>query len=99
MDARGARANFSGLDVPGAGARCSVLTATMAVASIAGVAVVVADGSPSVIVIAIKDLVAVKVEAALMVPPLIRRALLPEPVVRSTGTLLREWRPPPWPRS
>ena len=42
---------------------------------IAGVAVEVAFTSPGVIVAAAKDVVPVEVEAAPMVPPLIRRAL------------------------
>ena len=57
----------------------------MAVVGIAGVAVVVADGSPGAIVGAVKDVVAVEVEAAPMVPPLIRRAPCAEDVVRSAG--------------
>ena len=60
-------------DVTDAGARCS-LPAAMAVVGIAGVAVVVADRSPIVIVGAKKDVVTVEVEAAPIVPPLIRRA-------------------------
>ena len=46
----------------------------MVVADIAGEAVAVAVGSPSVVVAAAKDVVAVKAEAAPMAAPPIRRA-------------------------
>ena len=68
----GARCSFS--DVPGAGARCSPPAVAMTVAGIADVVVAVAVASPHVIVGAAKDVVTVEVEAAPMVPPLVRRA-------------------------
>ena len=72
------------MDAPGTGGRCSLPAAAMAVVGIAGVAVVVAFTSPGVIVGISKDVVPVEVEAAPMVPPLIRRAPC-EAMVCSTG--------------
>ena len=57
----------------------------MAVAGIAGVAVVVAVASTGVIVGAAKDAITVEVEAALMVPPMIRRVPSAEAAVCSAA--------------
>ena len=57
----------------------------MAVAGLAGVVVAVAVGSLSLVVGGAKGVVAVKVEAAPMAPPQIRRPPLAEAVVRSAG--------------
>ena len=59
----------------------------MPVVGIAGVVVVAAVCSPGVVLGAVKDIVTVKVEATLIVPALIRRALKAQTVVRSA------WRP------
>ena len=63
-----------GSNAPGTDGRCSLPAAAMAGVGFAGVAVVVAFTSPGVNVGAAKDAVPVEVEAAPMVPPLIRRA-------------------------
>ena len=60
---------------------------TMAVASIAGVVVVVSVGSPGEVVDAEKDALAVKAKAATMMSPLIRHAPKAEVVFRSVGRL------------
>ena len=57
--------------------------AAIAVAGIAGVAIAIAAGSPSVVVGDSKYAVAVKAKATPMAPPLIRRAPKSEAVVRS----------------
>ena len=61
-------------DVPRAGAGCLLPASAIAVGGIAGVPVVVAVATPGVIVGPAKDIVAVEVEAARMVSPLIRPA-------------------------
>ena len=62
------------MDVLGTGTRCSLHVTTMAVAGIAGVAVVVAADSAAIVVGAAKNVVAVKDEVAPIAPPLTRHA-------------------------
>ena len=74
FSSRGSSRRCARSDAPGAGGKCSLPAAAMTGVGIAGVAVVVTFTSHGVIVSAAKDVVPVEVEAAPMVPPLIRRA-------------------------
>ena len=62
-----------------------VSAAAMAVAGIANVAVMVAVGSPGVVVSAAKDVLTVKAKVAPMPPHMIRRVSWAEAIVRSAG--------------